>query len=240
MTRYTTPIEIKKEVLREYIRANPTCTCVTIERDTKIKIERIHLSLKQAYQEAGIELTRRRSIKRTEEEQKRAAIAFLQDHPTATITQIMKDTGVCIPRVYGSIIRLYQSAGINYPIRKKAHGVADPVVAQRCYTYEKKIIQILTTIGQVKPKVRISTGIVDCLFLYKNKMIVVEIKDFRGTKNITMTQIKQLLLYMRTLQCYNGFLICPKESFPKRKNSRNIYINPFLIKILSEEDLKGL
>lgn len=54
-----------------------------------------------------------------------------------------------------------------------------------------------------------------------------------------MHEIKQLLRYMISLKIKDGILICPKESFPKRKNSRNIYIDGLRIKILSEEDIRG-
>jgi hypothetical protein len=45
--------------------------------------------------------------------------------------------------------------------------------------------------------------------------------------------------YMVELKVSHGLLICPKESFPKRKNGRNIYKGGLSIRILSEEDLRG-
>ena len=42
---------------------------------------------------------------------------------------------------------------------------------------------------------------------------------------------------MKYLKYRNGWIICPKQSFPKRKNCRNIYIENFAIDIYSEEDL---
>ena len=68
-------------------------------------------------------------------------------------------------------------------------------------------------------------GRVDCIFTYNKKIFVVEIKDFRSNHNITMSEIKQLIRYMKSLKINDGLLICPKESFPKRKNSRNLYID---------------
>lgn len=44
---------------------------------------------------------------------------------------------------------------------------------------------------------------------------------------------------MKALNYKKGLIVCPKESFPKRKNSRNIYIESMIILIVSEEDLRG-
>ena len=110
---------------------------------------------------------------------------------------------------------------------------------KRCKSFERKIITLLGTIGEVESQVKISVGIIDCLFNYQGSLFTVEIKDFRGRNNITMHEIKQLVNYMKAINCKNGLLICPKESFPKRKNGRNIYIDGLNIKLLSEEDLRG-
>ena len=54
-----------------------------------------------------------------------------------------------------------------------------------------------------------------------------------------MVELKQLMKYMKSLGCQRGIIVCPKESFPKRKNSRNVYKDNLTIQILSEEDLRG-
>ena len=54
-----------------------------------------------------------------------------------------------------------------------------------------------------------------------------------------MTYIKQLMKYMKSIDCKNGILVCDKKRFPKRKNERYIYKEDLFIQILSEEDLRG-
>jgi transposase len=46
------------------------------------------------------------------------------------------------------------------------------------------------------------------------------VRKFRGENNVTMHEIKQLIKYMKALHYNHGLLICPEESFPKRKNRR--------------------
>lgn len=235
--KYST-VKEKRKMLREYIRGHPQCTSRDIKRDTKIKIERVYNGLKSAYEDANIQLPphlMRRNIKQQKEE----VITFIRNNPEVTIPQIRDKLNVNIVRVFGSIRNAYKEAGITYPNREINFGVCDPQVMRRCLTYEKEVISILKGLGTVKPKVRTFNGIIDCLFECKNRCFVVEIKDFRARNNITMSQIKQLITYMKELNFKDGLLICPKSSFPKRKNSRNLFIGSLRINILSEEDLRG-
>lgn len=233
-----TKLEKKREIVRKYIRNNPNCTYRNIRKGTKIKIERIYKNMREAYKDAKVNLSKNLT-KRNKKEQKRDAINFIQNNPFCSVTEIQNKAKVNVERIFGNIINAYKSAGIEYPKRETKDGVMNPSVIKRCNEFEKRIIKLLESLGKVNPKIRIPSGIVDCLFEYKNKTFVVEIKDFRGKNNITMFELKQLVRYMKDLNCKKGLLICPKESFPKRKNSRNIYIGRLNIKIMSEEDLRG-
>ena len=231
-------IEKKRRIVRLYIVNHPNCTYRDIRGDTKIKIERIYKNMKEAYKDANMKLSKNLN-KRNKEKPKKDAINFIKNNPTCSVTEIQNKTKVNVERIFGGIINAYKYAGITYPKREVKDGVMNPSVIKRCNEFERRIIKLLGNLGEVKPKIRTSAGIIDCLFKYNNKTFVVEIKDFRSRNNITMFEIKQLIRYMKALNYKRGLLICPKESFPKRKNSRNIYINNRIIQIISEEDLRG-
>ena len=233
-----TRLNKKREIVRQYIHNNANCTYRDIKRDTKIKIERIYRNMKEAYKDANVKLSKNLT-KRNIGEQKRDVLSFIKNNPVCTVTEIKNKTKVNVHRVLGSIVTAYEAAGIKYPEKEVTSGVMNPFVLERCNKFEKRIIKLLGNLGEIKPKVRTTAGITDCLFKYNNEVFVVEIKDFRGKNNITMFEIKQLVKYMRALNHKKGLLICPKGSFPKRKNSRKLYIDDQIIKILSEEDLWG-
>ena len=54
-----------------------------------------------------------------------------------------------------------------------------------------------------------------------------------------MHEIKQLLNYLRITNLKQGLLICPKESLPAKQKSRNIYIDGFNLKVISDDSLWG-
>lgn len=228
----------KRQIVRNYIRNNPNCTTKNVSRDTKIKIERVYKNFKEAYKAARVRLPKSLT-KRNLKQQRRDVIRFIKKHPGCTVTEIQKNTGVGVPHAFGSILDAYRMARVEYPEKKVTSGVMNPLVVKRYGEFEKKIVGLLEDFGEVRPKIRTSGGIIDCLFFYGGQIFVVEIKDFRGKNNITMFELKQLIRYMKSLNLNKGLLICPKESFPKRKNSRNIYIENLNLRILSEEDLWG-
>ncbi len=229
---------LKREVVKQYIQDNPNCTYKDIKTDTKIKIERVYNNMKEAYKDANVRLSKNLT-KRNKKEQKKEVIDFIKNHPGCTVIEIRNNTKVNVPRTFGTIMNAYKEAGVKYPKKEVTSGVMDPFVIERCNKFEKMILKLLGGLGKVEPKIRTSAGIVDCLFKHNNRAFVVEIKDFRGKNNITMFEIKQLVRYMKALNYKEGLLICPKQSFPKRKTGRNIYIDNLRIRILSEEDLRG-
>lgn len=224
-------------MVKKYIQANPNCTYKDIKNDTKIKVERLYKNMKAAYEDANVKLSKNLT-KRNKKEQKKDVINFIKNHPGCTVIQIQENTKVNVSRTFGTIINAYKKAKIKYPQKEVTSGVMDPFVIARCNKFEKSIIKKLNGLGEVESKIRTSAGIVDCLFNYNNQIFVVEIKDFRGKNNITMFEIKQLIRYMKALNYKEGLLICLKQSFPKRKNGRNIYIDNLRVRILSEEDLR--
>ncbi|TKJ17300.1 hypothetical protein CEE44_02070 [Candidatus Woesearchaeota archaeon B3_Woes] len=229
-------IKQKREVIKRYIQNNPSCTYREIKRATKLKVERYYKNMKEAYKDANI-IFSKNLIKRTLEEQKEDVIGFIKLNPSSNISEIQNKTKVNVIRAFGSILKAYKEAGIKYHEKDITSGVRNPFIVKRCIEYEKRVINLLKKFGDVKPKIRIENSIIDCLFIYNNKKYIVEIKDFRGKNNITMFELKQLLNYMKILKINDGLLICPKESFPKRKNSLKKQINELKISILSDEDI---
>ena len=225
-------------MVRDYIQSHPNCTCRDIKLVTKIKIERLYSGLKEAYISANVPLSKSLK-KRTKEQQRSDIINYIKNHPGYTVIDIRDSTKTNVPILFGTIMNAYRHAGVEFPKREITSGIRSPIVIERSLNYEKRIIKLLAKFGEVQPKVRTRLGIADCVFKKDDKSFVVEIKDFRARNNITMSQIKQLVRYMKALSCNHGLLVCPKESFPKQKNSRNIYIETLIIKILSEEDLRG-
>ena len=228
----------QRDIVREYIKMHPSCTYREIRHATKIKVERIHKNMKEAYIDANIILPKH-LMKRDKPSQKTAAINFIKHHPYCNLVEVQKFTRVNVARLFGSIKNAYALAGLKYHEKAITSGVICPSVIKRCREYERSVLHILGQIGQVQKRVRTTNGIADGILTYKNKTFVVEIKDFRGKNNITISQINQLITYMKALSCKNGLLICPEESFPKRKNGRNVYIGDLVIRIISDRDLWG-
>ena len=226
----------KRSIIRNYIRNNPSCTYREIKKDTKFKIERLYKNMTEAYFDAGIILSKN-LMKRSINKQKRDVVNFIRLNPTCSIIDIQNKTKVNVERVFGSITNAYGIAGIKYPERGFDTGVMNPLVLRRSNKFEKEIISLLSEIGKVQSQVKNDCGFADCLFHFKDEIFVVEIKDYRGKNNITMSEIKQLKRYMDAMGHKNGLIVCPKESFPKRKNSRNLYIGDKNIKIVSKEDI---
>jgi len=229
-------ISEKRKIVRDYIQNNPRCTYRDIKRDTKIKIERIYSNMSDAYIDANVPLSENLT-KRSRHQQKDDVLNYIRNNPNCSIIDIHREVRANVIRLFGSIVNAYNLAGVEYVEKEVASGVRNPFVVKRSNKFEQKIFSILSLFGRVTPKVRIEKYIVDCIFEYGDKTFVVEIKDYRGYNNITMYEINQLLRYMKALNCNNGLLVCPKESFPKRKNGRYLNIDDKNIWILSDKDL---
>tara|TARA_Y100000034_G_scaffold121849_1_gene166582 strand:- start:668 stop:1399 length:732 start_codon:yes stop_codon:yes gene_type:complete len=236
INEYANPKE-KRSILRNYIRSNPSCSYRDIRKDTKVKVERIYSSMKEAYRDAGIKEPRT-LIRYSRNKRRKMIIDYIRENPKTSINDIRSNLNLNPLIVFSSIRGAFEAADVEYPKREITSGVMDFRVLKRCKDYESKVIKMLEKFGRVIPKVRLMNGkIIDCILEKNNKKYVVEIKNYKGRNNITMSDIKQLVNYMRFLNLKKGLIICPKESFPKIKNSRNIYIDNLSIRILSEEDL---
>ncbi len=218
----------KKEILRRYLQKHPTATCQDIRRDTTVKVERIYTGLAEAYLDAGLQ-PQGYLLRRNRQEQIQEVIDFIRKHPQATVTEIQDVTKVCIPRVFKSILKAYELAGVPYPKRNFGHSREKLLeVIYRAKAFEEEVIQIFSRLGFSQSQVRTEAGIIDCLLTRGPYRYVIEIKDYRKHK-VGSSEIKQLLRYMRHLNVPYGFLVCPLESAPQQ---RNIYKEGFVIRVL--------
>lgn len=227
----------KRSIIRAYIKKNPSCTYRDIRRDTKIKVERVYSSMIAAYEDAEVPLPN--NLKKLNfEDQRNKVICYIRSNPDCTVTDIRDKLSINVSRVFGKIEHAFKLANVTYMKKLSTSGVQNTEVLRRCKLFEENIIKRLRFIGDVQAQVRIHKMIIDCILTYKNVKYVVEIKDFQSRNNITKSQIKQLLIYMDLTGISRGILICPKNSFPKRKNGRNLYIEGKNIKIVSIEEIE--
>ncbi len=231
-----TNINQKRGIVRKFIQKTPGCTYLDIKNSTKIKVERIYENMLAAYFDAGVSLPQR-YFKRNKAKQKEEVISFLRKNPVASVIEIQEATKVNIPQEFGSIKSVYELAGINYPERSFEKGVANPEVCKRSHLYEREVISKFKELGEVYYHVRCKEGVLDAIFLNNGVKHVIEVKDFRGRNNITKYQIKQIYRYMKCLNIKEGIIVCPKDSFPKRKNRRNLFIGDFRIRIISPDEV---
>lgn len=228
----------RQKQLIKYIQENPQATYKEIQKNTKIHLERQFSSMKELHKAAGTALPKR-YFKRDKQQQKQAVIKYIQENPGARVTEIQQNVGVAINRVFGSIVTAYQEAKVKYPMIHPTSGVANPNIVTQAVTFENEVCQLLRKWGEVRQQVHCDAGFVDAIFTCSGLRYIVEIKNFRARNNITKSQLKQLWKYMDSLNCDEGLLVCPKNSFPKHTNSRVTFKKGKRIRIVSPSDLLG-
>lgn len=229
---------MKKKIIREYIQQHPDCTYREIRKNTNLRVERIYNNLKEAYYDAGMPLSKNLK-KRSKKQQKEDILQFIISHPGCSITDIQSSTRVNVMRFFKTIKNAYKDAGVEYYKKEPSEGVRSPEVINRSRNFEKLMLKRLEAFGTVISNVKTKTGKIDGLFKIGQKFYVIEIKDFRGRNNMTQSQIKQVKRYMKECSISDGILICPKESFPKRKNNRINISESGRIVIISDEELNS-
>ena len=131
MADYYSNPEEKRGIVIGYIKNNPKCTYRDIREYTKVKIERIYSNMKEAYEDAGVPLSEN-LMKRDRKQQVSDVIQYIKKNPGCTVTEIQSDTGVSIPRIFGSILNAYKLANVEYAKKDIKDGVSNPFVVQRC------------------------------------------------------------------------------------------------------------
>jgi hypothetical protein len=228
----------KKELIRNYLKQNPTATYNQIRKDTKLKLERIYGKncVKNAYLDAKIPFSKP-LLKRTKTEMRKQTIKYIQNNPkTANTVTILKNINVNIPRTFGTIREAYKLAKVEYFPQYKIHGSALYKIRRRAVEFETNILTYLEKFGKVKKKIRLSNRKeVDGLLIYKNQKFVIEIKNYIK-KNITLSEIKQLIGYMKYMNCRKGLII---HSYPKNKKSKRIKIKDLEITLIYHNQLNN-
>lgn len=230
--------EYRKERLRKYLRKNPEATCREIKRDTSLKVERLYDSLKEAYDDAGVKIPKRLK-KRNKRQQMISVIDYIIANPDSRVSEIQKETGVSIPRVFGTIEDAFRIAGVPYQKAPPQYGVMCTDIISRAQQFENMVCDLLKHFGSVQRQVWCGAGRVDAILKTDSETWVIEVKDFRARNNITKSQVKQLFRYLDSLGCSNGLIVCPKESLPKR-GKKVIFKNGAKIQITTPSRLGAI
>lgn len=214
--------------MRNYIINNPKATYRDIKRDTKIKVERVYVNMKEAYKDAGVKFPRT-LVRFPKEKRREMIINYIKKNPDTSIIDIRKNLKINPLFVFKSIKDAFKTAEVKYPIREK-HGALISGVKERARKFEKEIVNLLKRFGEVKYQVKTKKGIADALVKINGEKYVVEIKDYK-VDNVGFTEAKQLNKYLNSLNCKKGMLIC------NFKNIDKFYIDENEIIVLTKEEI---
>jgi hypothetical protein len=141
-----------RKIVIEYIKNNKKATHRSIIKNTKIKIPRVFENgLKEAFIGAGVPLTKALS-KRSRKQQKKEVIEYIKKNPNCTIPEILRDTRVTIPRVFGSIVSAYDAAGVEYKRKKNKQKESLHSLKRRIKKIENKSLVLLDSTKKKKNK----------------------------------------------------------------------------------------
>ncbi len=161
-------------------------------------------------------------------------IDYIKSHSDATQWEINRDCHTHVQKTFkGGIIEAYKKANVSYPFnRRKIYGCSDSRIRQRAIKFENTIFRKLEKLGRLERYVKTRNGIVDAV-LETDRKFIVEIKNYLA-KPISNHEVRQLLNYMKALECKNGIIISSK------KNNRNQYnIDGYNILVLTRNELEG-
>ncbi|MBU3940731.1 MAG: hypothetical protein KKH88_02265 [Nanoarchaeota archaeon] len=115
-------LETKRKIVISYIKQNPNATYRKIKKDIKINVERVFpRGMREAYNVANVPFSKSLS-KRDKNKMIDDVITFIKKHPNCTVTDVQNATKVSIPRVFGSIAKAYEEAGVEYPRFSRLEG----------------------------------------------------------------------------------------------------------------------
>jgi len=213
--------EEKILTLKKLVKENPTITITEIEEKTHIKPYSFFKSIKDIYNLSNINYlgkgSKRKVKKRIE------VLNFIKNNPIATQREINQRCKTHIQGLFaGGIFEAYKEAKIDFPFeRLKLHGATLKEIKLRAKSLEEKIAEKLTGYGNVTRLVKTKRGFADIILERKNKKTIIEVKDYQS-KEISLSEIKQLNKYLEDCDCHLGFLICnqkpKKDSFLMGKN----------------------
>jgi len=203
----------KKAEIINIVKNNPAITIIELAKETQTKPYNYFNCMEEIYKIAGIkERINKKRLKKIGE-----IIEFIKIHPLATQREINNVCKTHVQEVFkGGIFEAYEQAGLKFPFeRLKIYGVGLKSVRKRARRFEDKIATKLTGYGNVNRLVRTKRGIADIILERKNRKAIIEVKDYE-LKEISVSQINQLNMYLEDSDCNLGFLICYKK--PKKDN----------------------
>lgn len=225
--------EKEKEIIR-LVKENPLITVIELRKRTKTNPYNFFKNMKEIYKKAG-----RKEINNHEKRRaniKERVIEFIKKHPLTTQREINKLCRTHVQELFrGGIFGAYREAGIKFPHeRLKLYGTVLKEIKQRARTFEERIAVKLSRYGKVNKLVKTKRGFANIIFEKKNKRVVIEIKDYKS-KDISISQIKQLNRYLEDCNCNLGLLICHKK--PKKDK---FLIGKNRVLVLEESELSKI
>jgi hypothetical protein len=204
--------EKKKIIIKEIIK-NPLISTKEILQKTKIALHSAFKNMEEAYEEAGVEYIKKhekRNIKKQNQ-----IITYIKKNKLATQREINKSCKTHVQGIFNrGIFEAYEKAGIDFPFKRlKLYGVGLKEIRKRAKNFEDEISLNLSGYGNITRFLKTKRGVADIILERKGERVVVEVKDYQN-KEISYSQIKQLIKYLEDCNCKLGFLVCHTK--PKR------------------------
>ena len=205
--------ENKKKEIIELIKEDSLITIPEIMEKTKTHIDFYFKNMKEIYDKAGIKFID--GHKKQKLRKIRLVINYIKRNNLATQKEINWACKTHVQEIFNKgIFEAYKMAGIDFPYdRLRLYGTATKKIRKRSENFENLISTKLKGYGKVNRLVRTKRGIADIIFERKDKKAIIEVKDYQA-KDISISQVNQLLKYLEDCNCNLGILICHKK--PKK------------------------
>jgi len=200
----------KEQLIIQAIKKNPLITTQELTKKLKLSPYKYFKNLKEIYKKIGIGqsyINGKRRIKKAQQ-----VIGYIKQNPLSTQREINKFCKTHVQELFKKgIFEAYEKAGIKFPFeRLKIYGIGLKNIRKRAKDFEEEIAIKLSGYGKVNKFVKTKRGVADIVLERKNKRAIIEIKDYR-CKDISKSQINQLLKYLEDCNCHLGILICHKK-----------------------------
>ena len=224
--------------IKQDLTENPLLTVDEIQKKYKFSFYKRFESLKKFCKELEIKHHTKHQKRRMKKQNK--IIAYVQKHPESTQWEINNICKTHVQKIFdGGIREAFEKSGTDYPeSRRILYGTAKASIKRRALIFQNRVINLLKKIGTVETQVKTKNGIADAVFHYKNKIIPIEIKDYRK-KPISNSEIKQITKYIDDLNCNTGIIISSSGDRKEFKLASNKSIKLIPIKYISQI-LEGL
>ncbi len=205
--------EYKKKMVLSLVKKDPLISVTEITEKVKTHPYNIFKNMKEIYNEAGVKFiskSRKRKFKK-----RKIIINYIKKNPLSTQREINNECKTHVQDIFDNgIFRAYKIAGVNFPYKRlKLYGTATKKIRKRSKNFEDLISIKLQGYGKVNRLVKTKRGVADIILERKNKKAVIEIKDYQA-KEISVSQVNQLLKYLEDCNCNLGILICHNK--PKK------------------------